>query len=72
MQVGMVQPKVVLIGFEQTIQSYFDVEPSNNSFFQPFTRMAAFQGDEATQKALQQQAKTLIADSVQPALPRIL
>lgn len=63
---GNSQPRVVLQGFEQSIDGYLTEQESKNPFYRPFTFKPEFLTD-AQFTALQQNAQKVIRQSVMPA-----
>ncbi|GAA0856146.1 DUF885 domain-containing protein [Aliiglaciecola litoralis] len=64
MQVGMVQPKVVMQGFEKSVEGYFSGAVEDSVFFGPFQKLSSLSIDEEQQEQLTRQAKTIIKDQV--------
>jgi uncharacterized protein (DUF885 family) len=63
---GMTQPKAVLAGFDQSILAFISKTPEQSVFYQPFVKAPDFV--EAGQwSLLQQQAKTLVEQQINPA-----
>jgi uncharacterized protein (DUF885 family) len=63
---GITQPKIVLKGFEQSIQAYIVDEATKSDYYRPFQKMPNHI-DEKTQSKLQQEAKDIITQKVIPA-----
>jgi len=63
---GITQPKVVLEGFEQSIQAYIVDDITKSDYYRPFQKMST-QVDENTQHKLKQEAQTIIRTKVIPA-----
>lgn len=63
---GLTQPQVVLTGFEDSIAAYIKQDASQSGYYRPFKTMPSHI-DEHSKSALQQQAKTVIAEQVMPA-----
>ncbi|MFT4940582.1 MAG: hypothetical protein ACI88A_003639 [Paraglaciecola sp.] len=67
LKIGFVQPKVVLQGFEKSIESFINKTPEESSFYAPFKKIAELKLDEHQQHDLLVQAKKVIQQSVFPA-----
>ncbi len=65
-EAGITQPKIVLAGFEQSIQAYIVDDVSTSDYYQPLVKMSA-QISIATQATLQQEAKEILRAQVIPA-----
>jgi uncharacterized protein (DUF885 family) len=65
-EVGFTQPKVVLIGYEDSITTFIKDDPEQSSFYTPFKENKA-NLDKAEFASLQQQAKNIIQAKVIPA-----
>lgn len=66
---GYVQPCEVLDGFDQSIIGWATERPEDSAFYQAFGQLPDHM-DWAERNELQQQAKKVIADSVNPAFER--
>ena len=62
---GITQPKVVLIGFEESIQAFIKKDASKSTYYTPFINMSKHV-PLSEQQALQQQAKSIITNTVMP------
>lgn len=62
-----VQPKVVLIGFEESIKKFVTKDPHDSQFFAPFTRLKDSGFSPAQQARLYTQGEAAIDQSVLPA-----
>lgn len=65
-EVGFTQPKVVLVGYEDSITTFIKDDPEQSSFYAPFKENKA-NLDKAEFASLQQQAKKIIQAKVIPA-----
>ena len=65
-EVGFTQPKVVLVGYEDSITTFIKNDPEQSSFYAPFKENKA-NLDKAVFASLQQQAKKIIQAKVIPA-----
>lgn len=65
-ETGITQPKVVLEGFEQSIQAYIVDDVEQSEYYKPFNKMSA-QVTEKEQLALQKEAKSILREQVIPA-----
>ena len=65
-EVGFTQPKVVLVGYEDSITTFIKDDPEQSSFYAPFKENKA-NLDKAEFVSLQQQAKKIIQAKVIPA-----
>lgn len=63
---GITQPKVVLKGFEQSIQAYIVDDATKSDYYRPFQEMPSHI-DDKTQNKLKQKAKNIINQKVMPA-----
>ncbi|MCW8832083.1 MAG: DUF885 domain-containing protein [Colwellia sp.] len=63
---GITQPKVVLVGFEQSIKAFIVDDVTSSHYYQPFTKMSG-QVTPENQIALQQEAKKILREKVIPA-----
>ncbi|MCW8109963.1 DUF885 domain-containing protein [Alteromonas ponticola] len=66
MRIGLMQPKAVLAGFEESVTPYLVDDPSDSDFYAPFKSMPQHIS-ATTQKQLQDRAKNVLAQSVIPA-----
>ena len=62
---GIVQPKIVLIGFEDSIKAFIKEDVTQSTYYTPFLSMSEHVSDE-DKAALQQTAKDLISTKVIP------
>ncbi len=67
MTVGMVQPKVVMQGFEESVTGYFKGKPEDSVFFAPFKSINHSSISEAQKKQLVMQAKASVKNNIFPA-----
>jgi uncharacterized protein (DUF885 family) len=67
LKVGFVQPKVVLQGFEKSIESFIHKTPEESTFYLPFRKIAELKLSKNQQDDLLIQAKNVIQQSVFPA-----
>ncbi|WP_026375363.1 DUF885 domain-containing protein [Aestuariibacter salexigens] len=67
MEVGMVQPAVVLQGFEDGIKSYFAEPVEQSRFYKPFTEGAILEFEDDVREKLQAKAFKVIQDDVYPS-----
>jgi uncharacterized protein (DUF885 family) len=65
-ETGITQPKVVLEGFEQSIQAYIVEDVEQSEYYKPFNKMSA-QVTEKEQLALQKEAKSILREQVIPS-----
>lgn len=63
---GVSQPKVVLEGFEQSINAYIKKDVTESVYFKPFNQMSEYVSTTQQQK-LKQQAKQILVTKVMPA-----
>ncbi|WP_019027121.1 DUF885 domain-containing protein [Colwellia piezophila] len=63
---GISQPKIVLVGFEQSIAAYIKEDVTQSGYYKPFIKMSAFI-NQSQQKELQRQAKQILTAKVMPA-----
>lgn len=63
---GMTQPKVVLVGFDQSILAFISKTPEQNLFYRPFSQKPEFV-DADSWVAMQQQAKQVVEQQLNPA-----
>lgn len=63
---GMTQPKVVLVGFEQSILAYISKTPEQNVFYRPFQQKPEFV-DLDSWIAMQSEAKQIVDQQLNPA-----
>lgn len=64
MEVGMVQPKVVMLGFEKSVEGYFSGEVEDSVFFAPFKDLDSLTATQAQRQQLLVQAKSTIKNQV--------
>ena len=64
---GLVQPKAVLHGFEDSISAFIKTTPQESVFYEPFKRLDSSGFSSADQQKLQQQASDVISHQVMPA-----
>ncbi len=64
-EAGITQPKVVLEGFERSIQAYIVDDMNKSDYYQPFVKMSG-QVTTTTQAILQQEAKQILREQVIP------
>jgi len=67
MTVGMVQPKVVMEGFEESVSGYFKGKPEDSSFYTPFKSIDDLSISDTQKHALLKQAKASIKNHIFPA-----
>ena len=67
MSVGMVQPKVVMEGFEESVSGYFKGEPEDSAFYAPFKSIDNLSIPENQKRALLEQGKASIKQFIFPA-----
>ncbi len=67
MEVGMVQPQVVLKDFEKTVSGIYDVKIEDSSFFKPFKDLTKLDLSDGQKLQLVSDAQKVIADVVYPA-----
>lgn len=60
------QPKIVLKGFEKSIQAFIKANATDSEYYKPFEKMSSYVSLEA-QKSIQEEAKKIIAIQVIPA-----
>ena len=60
---GITQPKVVLTGFEQSIQAFIKESPEQSQYYKPFEQFPAH-FSETLKESLREEASTLIASHV--------
>jgi len=65
-QEGITQPKVVLLGFEQSIAAYIKSDVEESGYYQPFKNMSN-QVSAVQQEKLKREAKQVLATMVMPA-----
>ena len=63
MEVGKVQPQVVMQGFESSVASYFGIPAEKSGFYRPFKDIKLKISDEQ-RKALQEKGKSVVESSV--------
>lgn len=64
---GYVQPCVSLAGFEQTITGVIQQDANKSRFYAPFTRTRPVDATEAEWTALQERARKIITEVINPA-----
>jgi uncharacterized protein (DUF885 family) len=64
---GYVQPCVSLVGFEKTITGVIQDDPVKSRFYAPFTRPKPADATDAEWKALQDRARTVVTQSINPS-----
>lgn len=69
--IGFTQPKPVLAGYEDSIKAYIVEKPSDSEFYRPFSTKPEHISDSVF-IALQNKAKSLIANQVIPAYEKYL
>jgi len=62
---GISQPKIVLKGFEKSIDAFIKEDVTKSGYYQPFEKMSAFI-NPSEQKKLQQKAKNILSTKVMP------
>ncbi|MFA3791193.1 DUF885 family protein [Aliiglaciecola sp. SL4] len=67
MEVGMVQPKAVMQGFEKSVESFFSGQVEGNIFYGPFLKLDDIHVTEAQKRALIIEAKEVIKQDVMGA-----
>jgi uncharacterized protein (DUF885 family) len=67
MRAGIVQPKAVLMGFEDSIKAFIKASPQESDFYEPFTQLGGKRFSTAENQALQQHAAEVIENQVFPA-----
>ncbi|MDO6692985.1 DUF885 domain-containing protein [Aliiglaciecola sp. 3_MG-2023] len=67
MEVGMVQPKAVMLGFEKSVESFFSGKVEDNTFYSPFLKIDDSNATEAQKRALIIEAKEVIKRDVMGA-----
>lgn len=67
MTVGMVQPKVVMEGFEESVSGYFKGKPEESSFYAPFKSIDNLSISDSQKRDLRDQAKASIKNHIFPA-----
>ena len=63
-QSGFVQPKAVLLGFEDSVKAFVHDSPEDSVFFAPFTHFQNEHVSSKDQNQLRQQAKQIISEQV--------
>lgn len=61
---GIVQPKVVLEGFEDSVKAFINNSPQQSNYFKPFSQLDSLKVSDTTKQALLSQAKTVIQEKV--------
>lgn len=64
MEVGMVQPKVVMQGFEKSVETYFKGDVEESGFYSPFNKINELNLDNKTQEQLIERAKFIVENKV--------
>ena len=64
MQTGLVQPKVVLQGFENSVKAFIHDSAQESVFYAPFKNFQSANLDSTEQHALEEQARSIISDLV--------
>lgn len=67
MAVGMVQPKAVMEGFEDSVASFYKVDVKDSTFYAPFKQIAHLDLSEGQKVQLLSDAKEVINNQVFPA-----
>lgn len=67
MQAGLVQPKIVLLGFEDTVSSYITDDPRASIFYRPFNDLVSLALNQEQQQELLTEAKQVISQYVTPS-----
>ncbi|MDE3272601.1 DUF885 domain-containing protein [Pseudoalteromonas sp. G4] len=70
-EIGLTQPKPVLVGYEDSIKAYLVDEPSKSAFYKPFITKPEHISDKEFAE-LQGKAKAIIAEQVIPAYENYL
>jgi uncharacterized protein (DUF885 family) len=65
-ETGITQPEIVLVGFEQSIQSFLVEDVSLSEYYQPFKKISK-QVPKAKQEELRDKARKLLREHVIPA-----
>ncbi|MCX7553817.1 DUF885 domain-containing protein [Marinicella sp. S1101] len=63
---GFTQPQVIIQHYPKFIDTYIKAEPTESDFYQPFLKKPKYVNETDFSK-LQQQAKTIITDSINPS-----
>lgn len=63
-KVGMVQPKAVLKGYEQSISSHFDMPVEESPFYQPFKDLSSLSISDDEKQQLADKAKKIVKQNV--------
>ncbi|MFT2089355.1 DUF885 domain-containing protein [Paraglaciecola sp. 2405UD69-4] len=66
-ETGFVQPKSVLVGFENSVKAFVHDAPSDSLYYTPFKDLSDSPLTKEQQVSLKQQAKTIISTKVFPA-----
>jgi uncharacterized protein (DUF885 family) len=69
---GFVLPCSVLDGYERSISGVIAEDPARSRFYEPFTRARPVDMSEAEWSAMQERARTIVRDRVNPAYQRHL
>ncbi len=64
---GYIQPCVSLVGFEQTITGVIQQDANKSRFYAPFTRKRPVDATEAEWTALQERARKMVIEVINPA-----
>tara|TARA_R110002167_G_scaffold20405_14_gene74695 strand:+ start:20694 stop:22460 length:1767 start_codon:yes stop_codon:yes gene_type:complete len=67
MSAGIVQPKAVLMGFEESIKAFIKASPQESHFYEPFRQLGDNRFTTEEKQALQQHAAEVIERQVFPA-----
>lgn len=67
MAVGMVQPQAVMLGFEKSVEAYFNGKIEDNTFYAPFKKIAKINATNAQKQALLKEAKRVVKQDVMRA-----
>jgi uncharacterized protein (DUF885 family) len=67
MSAGIVQPKAVLVGFEESIKAFIKASPQESHFYEPFRQLGDNRFTTEEKQALQQHAAEVIERQVFPA-----
>ena len=70
-EVGLTQPKPVLVGYQESIKAYLVDEPSKSAFYRPFLKKPEHISENVFTE-LQGKAKAIIAEQVIPAYENYL
>jgi uncharacterized protein (DUF885 family) len=67
MESGLVQPKVVLQGFDESVSSYISKDPKASIFYRPFNDLVSLDLNQEQQQDLLTQAEQVISQYVMPS-----